>query len=76
MNSYQKSKLILLAVFVFGSLLIFWRFSENGRYKLSGGNYYVLDTRSGELRHTRSRVVEEPSKKDKSELEEVGFDIE
>ncbi len=50
---YRLCKLVLLAVFVAGSLFIGWQFSQNGRYvqfdrtSAQGGPTLVIDTRTG-----------------------------
>jgi hypothetical protein len=61
-NTYRLAKVILLAIFVAGSLVIAYRFSENGRYvqydkrrtyspdgkeRMVTPAYMIFDTRTG-----------------------------
>ena len=56
-NSYRRAKVILLGVAVVGSLIIGWRWSENGRYQQIDWSKTrdrirplpIMDTRTGEI---------------------------
>jgi hypothetical protein len=50
MTRYQKNKLLIISVFSLIFLLVFYNYSENGRYTKSGGDKAsVFDTRTGTI---------------------------
>lgn len=61
MTKYEKLKIALLSVFVFGFLYCFYGYSENGRYAFpKGGSDYnsllLVDSRTGEIYNFRSFI--------------------
>lgn len=54
MSKYEKFKIGLLAIFVFGFIFCFYNYTENGRYGFTEGtdgysSLLLLDSRTGEV---------------------------
>lgn len=61
MNNYQKMKITLLGIFVFGFLYCFHNYTQNNRYGFTkGGSDYnsllLVDSRTGEIYNFKSFI--------------------
>jgi hypothetical protein len=48
MTKYEKYKIVLIGIFVFGFLFCFNSYTQNGRYVVTSGNWH-MDTRTGNV---------------------------
>lgn len=49
MTTYEKLKISLLVILLFGSLYIFYNYSQNGRFMIHTSSPIILDTQSGDI---------------------------
>nr|WP_315173915.1 hypothetical protein [uncultured Flavobacterium sp.] len=61
MSKYEKIKILLLSIFIFGFLYCLNNFSENGRYGFTEGSdgynsLLLVDSRTGEIYNFRTFI--------------------